>query len=142
LSKKRAEAGKKGAASRWGSRPDAPTPPPPKSPPPLSPPALTPIAPVKVSESDDPKAIVLETLQTLRAQLQNCPKDEIPKVATAITSSNKLLAQLTGSLEVSQIQLLRSKAWREVYEILESVLRRHPAALKEIKEAFDAYSKR
>jgi hypothetical protein len=137
LSAKRRAAGRRGAAIRFGLPlpPDEPLPPTPER---------KNLAQIlaelpKSSDSEDPKAIVVETLGQLRTLIKQCDPDDIPKIANAITAQSNLLAKLTGSLEVSQVMLLRSKAWGEFMGLIERTLEPYPQVLAALRKAFEPF---
>jgi transcriptional regulator with XRE-family HTH domain len=104
---------------------------PPSAPPP---PAAAPVEP-----TDDARQIAIDTLTALRGRLATCPPSDIHKVATAITAATRLLARLSGQLEVSEAQLLRSAAWAKAYTLLERTLERFPDAARAVAEAFEDF---
>ena len=85
--------------------------------------------------TDDARQIAVETLTALRGRLADCPPGDIPRVANAVTQAAKLLAKVSGQLEISQTQIIRSAPWRQLMERLDEVLVAHPDAAKAWSEA-------
>lgn len=83
----------------------------------------------------DAKAVAAETLLSLRRALSEAPSEDVPTIANAITSASRLLARLSGELEITEAQIVRSVPFRRLMDRLDGVLSRHPAAAKEWAEA-------
>lgn len=101
------------------------------SPPPAAAPPLEP--------TDDARQIAIDTLTALRNRLATCPPSDVHKVATAITAATRLLARLSGQLEITEAQLLRSAPWAKAMALLERTLERFPDAARAVAEAFEAF---
>lgn len=100
-----------------------------------------PRAPVP-ADSNDPIANAIATLGILRARLETLDPGEVAaltKVANAITSSSRLLARLTGALEVTEAQIVRSAPFRRAIGIMQGALVNHPAAARDVAKAFEGY---
>lgn len=92
--------------------------------------------------SEDVKAITVEVLRVLRARLANCPVSEKRHVANAIAQQAKVLASVTGQTEVTWPQIVRSRAWREVLDVVGKTLAPYPHALRALGEALIEYGNR
>jgi hypothetical protein len=101
---------------------------------------VAPELPEGPTEAPDALKTVLLLLQTAREQLEEASNDEdVPYTARAslITSASglcRLLAQLTGSLEITQSAIVRSTAWGRILRAFETVFSRHPEASKALAE--------
>lgn len=86
-------------------------------------------------DAHDAKANAIATLQILRVQLAKAEPEQAPKIANAITASSRLLARLSGSLEVTEAQILRSEPWQRLIGLVRTVLAKHPEAAKDLQKA-------
>ena len=73
--------------------------------------------------------------------MKECPKDEIPKVATAITSATRLLARLAGSMEITESQIARSEVFRRLTRRCWDALRPYPDACEALTSALEAHER-
>jgi hypothetical protein len=98
----------------------------------------------EVSERDpsDPKENAIATLRILRQALEEADPDQIPSLANAVTSSSRLLARLSGALDVTEAQILRSGAWARLVKIVRDVLSKYPGAAAELDKAMAEYEAR
>jgi uncharacterized membrane protein len=101
-------------------------------PPPLPPPAP---APARDHSPGDVTAAALETMGVLREQLRRADSDVMPTVANSLLNSIKVLAKLTGQLEITEAAILRSPAWRRVSEAMFDSLIPFPDALAAVVDA-------
>lgn len=84
----------------------------------------------------DAKVIATETLRGLRDQLAEAENSgERVKISTAIVATTKLLAKLNGQLEITEGQIIKSRPFGRVMAAIEEVLKKYPAAAKEVAEA-------
>ncbi len=100
-------------------------------------------APSKARADDaDPVAVCKDTIRRLRRELERLDGDKLStskeraQLSSALTQATRLLAKLTGSLEISQSQILRSPHWRKLLEGLGDALRPVPGASKAAAEYF------
>lgn len=90
----------------------------------------------------DPVAVCRDTIRRLRLELQRLEGDKLStakertQLSSALTQATRLLARLTGSLEISQSQILRSPHWRKLLEGLGAALRPVPGACAAAAEYF------
>lgn len=113
------------------------------SPSPTSPPT----APVEKGEvivvgADDPRENAVATLRILRRALENAASEQIPSLANAVTSSSRLLARLSGALDVTEAQVLRSAAWAKLVKVVKEVLEAFPGAPAALDKAMAEYEAR
>ena len=90
-----------------------------------------PVAPPQAPAADsqlDPRVVAVETLRALRYSLTVAAPEDVPTVANAITSATRLLAHLTGSLQVTQANIVRSAAWVRILRCFETTFEKHPEA--------------
>jgi len=108
----------------------------------LSPKSAHEAPPVPPEDAHDPKANAVATLRILRVALERAEPDQIPSLANAVTSSSRLLARLSGHLDVTEAQILRSGAWARLVKIVRDVLQRHSGAAAELDKALAEYEAR
>jgi hypothetical protein len=83
-------------------------------------------------ETSDPQVLALRVVRQLERELAAAKGNEAytPKeraaLATATTGALRLLARLSGSLEVTQTAITRSAAWSRIMRAFEAVFSRHP----------------
>jgi hypothetical protein len=95
-----------------------------------------------LAEADlDPRANAVATLRALRRHLEEAERDEVAALANAITSSSRLLARLTGQLEISESQIVRSVPWRKAKALLEEALAPYPEAARAVAAAFEEFGR-
>lgn len=118
--------------------------PPPAAPP--SPPAR-PAAPPPPAGELDARTAVVELLHVARAQLEaaqadtDVPYRERAQLITSATGLCRLLARLSGQLEVSEVAIVRSQPWARAMALVREVLQRHPAAAAELDEALTRFAR-
>lgn len=103
---------------------------------PPSPPATPP------PDASDARANVEATLRILRMRLEGLSPEKIDalaKVCNAITASSRLLARLSGQLDVTEAQILRSDAWKKLVRLVRDVLEAFPDAAKALDKAIAEY---
>ncbi len=95
------------------------------------------------SEASDPKALAMKTIERLGRDLDD--PDGTPKeratIATAMTSATRLLAKVSGSIELTPSQVLRSPTWRQLQGVVIDALRPYPQALEAISKALRHFDK-
>jgi DNA-binding transcriptional regulator YdaS (Cro superfamily) len=94
----------------------------------------------EVTDHDDPQANAIATLKRLRALLEEVEPTDAPPIANAITASSRLLAKLTGQIDVSETMLLRSLGWARIKSALIESVRPYPEALKAMADAIETLS--
>jgi transcriptional regulator with XRE-family HTH domain len=95
------------------------------------------IAAVRLEDHDDPRANAVATLKKLRALLDDVDPRSVPPVAQAITASSRLLAKLTGQIDVSETMLLRSMGWARIKTALVEAVKPYPEAARALAEAIE-----
>lgn len=92
-------------------------------------------------DEGDPVAVCRDTIRRLRQELERLQGDKVAtskertQISSALTQATRLLAKLTGSLEVSQSQILRSPHWRKLIETMVEAVRPFPGACAAVGEA-------
>lgn len=94
----------------------------------------------EVTDHDDPRANAVATLHKLRVLLDEVPPERAHNVANAITASSRLLAKLTGQIDVSETMLLRSMGWARIKTALVEAVRPYPDATRALAEAIEKLS--
>ncbi len=100
--------------------------------------ASTPEAP------EDARAAVVDLLRVARGQLEAAQADEeVPyreraQLITSATGLCRLLARLSGELELTEAQIVRSAPFKRLLDKLDAVLERHPAAARDWHAALAA----
>jgi hypothetical protein len=89
-----------------------------------------------MASSDDAREAVVDLLRVARAQLEaaqldkDVPYRERAQLITSATGLCRLLARLSGSLDVTEVAIVRSTHWRRLMDLLDGVLAKHPEAAK------------
>jgi hypothetical protein len=110
------------------------------APPPRTPPAVVPLPKTSpdatsAEELGDAKTVCAQTVQRLQGELARLDEDvmatsrERASVASSLTSATRLYARLSGALDLTKEQVLRSPHWREVLAVLTDALAPVPGAL-------------
>lgn len=94
----------------------------------------------EVNDHDDPRANAVATLRYLRELLEDVPKERAHSIANAITACSRLLAKLTGQIDVSETMLLRSMGWARIKTSLVDAVRPYPEAARALAEAIEKLS--
>jgi hypothetical protein len=94
------------------------------------------------TDAHDPRANCMSTLTLLRQRLAVAEPEQVATLANAITSSSRLLARLSGSLEVTEAQILRSEPWQRLVKLIRETLAKHPEAAKDLQKAMHEYEAR
>jgi transcriptional regulator with XRE-family HTH domain len=94
----------------------------------------------EVTDHDDPRANAVATLRYLRELLEDVPKERAHSIANAITACSRLLAKLTGQIDVSETMLLRSMGWARIKTALVEAVRPYPDATRALAEAIEKLS--
>jgi hypothetical protein len=121
---------------------------PPVSASPPSTPAPTPAPTPARAPGETPDALeaVMHLLDVARAELEAARADALTPpgaraaLITAATGLCRLLARLSGQLEVTEIAILRSQPWARAMALVREVLRRHPAAAADLDEALARFA--
>jgi hypothetical protein len=87
--------------------------------------------PAPTSERD----ALLDALARLRGSLAKAEADDLPRIAKALTELGKRLQSLDEDREVTQEQIVKSKAWQELLGRLEVALRPYPDAARAMARA-------
>jgi hypothetical protein len=84
----------------------------------------------------DAKATCADTIRHMTHELARLEKDaeatprDRAAVATSLTSATRLLARLSGQLEITEAAIVRSHPWRRLMDLLDAVHAVHPEAAK------------
>jgi hypothetical protein len=93
------------------------------------------------TDTDDPRENARATLKRLRFFLDRAESSrEAAPLANAITASSRLLAQLTGEIDISEVMLLRSLGWARIKAAMIESVRPYPDALKALADAIENLS--
>ena len=96
--------------------------------------------PALSKDHDDPRANAVATLKYLRLLLEEVEPERAHSIANAITASSRLLAKLTGQIDVSETMLLRSMGWARIKTSLVDAVRPYPEAARALAEAIEKLS--
>jgi len=94
----------------------------------------------------DAKREVITLLDIAKEQLAAARADasvtyrERASFVVACTGLIRLLARLSGQLEVTEVALLRSPAWARAMRIVREVLSRHPGVLAELDDSLEKFA--
>jgi recombinational DNA repair protein RecT len=94
----------------------------------------------------DAREAVVDLLRVARAQLEAAQADaEVPyreraQLITSCTGLCRLLARLSGQLEVTEVAIVRSAAWARAMRVVREVLEKHPAAAAELDAALERFA--
>jgi hypothetical protein len=97
---------------------------------------------------ESPEVVARDTVRRLRRELDRLDDDpeatsrERASVSTALTSATRLLARLSGALEISQSQILRSPHWQAIQQTIVDALRPWPESLAAAHKALQAFGGR
>jgi len=106
-----------------------------------------PIPPLPTIDVTDAKAVTKATIEQLREQLHKLNYDptasprERVAVSTALTSALRFFARLTGELDISKSQIVRSQHWLEIMRVLEDALRPFPEAAHAVARALEGLAR-
>jgi hypothetical protein len=96
--------------------------------------------------SQDPKTVATQTVATLQKAMADLnadpmsPVKEKAQLATALTSATKLLAVLSGSLEITESALVKSAPYARWKKLVTEALRPFPEAARAVLEACDKFA--
>ena len=102
---------------------------------PLRPRLALPPMPSFSGDTPDIIEVQREVLRVLKEARRTADPEDRPKIAMVTISASKLLARLEGQIEISEIQIIRSKAFGCVMRAIEGVLKNYPPAAKEVAAA-------
>jgi hypothetical protein len=103
-------------------------------------PALGAAAAVASGDDLDAHQVSKDTVRRLGRELDRLDGDkgatarERAAVSTSLTSATRLLARLSGQLEVTHSAIVRSTAWGRILRTFDEVFSRHPEATKALAE--------
>lgn len=63
---------------------------------------------------------------------------ELSQLSGQYTSALKNLARLSGALDITEMQILRSAPWTRIMSVVRDVLKRHPLVLAEVVAALES----
>jgi transcriptional regulator with XRE-family HTH domain len=98
---------------------------------------------LKPEDHDDPRANALAALRKIRVALDNVDANDAPTIArlsTPLTGLSRLLAKLTGQIDVSETMLLRSMGWARIKTALVESIRPYPEAARALADAIEKIS--
>lgn len=71
------------------------------------------------------------------AEANNAPTREIAQLSAQYTSACKHEARLSGALDVTETQILRSTPWTRIMNVIRDNLKSHPVILQKILSALE-----
>ncbi len=95
----------------------------------------------ETSTTSDALSVATATVETLRAALERLRTDqsasprELGSVASSLTQATRLLAKLTGSLELTEKMIIRAPATARVIKAIIEALRPFPGATEACAQA-------
>lgn len=103
---------------------------------------IAPTAAVEKGEAIDvdaanPIETAVHVLEKLLAALQKARGARLASIANSITRATKLLAELTGHIEVTESQILRSAAWARLRTAVWGALEDFPEAMRAVNDALE-----
>jgi hypothetical protein len=88
----------------------------------------------------DPRKEAAAVLRALRRHLDAAEEaNVVPSLANAITSAARLLARLSGQLEITEAQIVRSAPWRKLKGLLDQALAPYPEAARSVVRAIEDF---
>ncbi len=93
-----------------------------------------------LTSHDRAKAIVVRIEGEIAACGPNVPVNHKASLYGQLQTAVGALSKLDGDGEITAGALLRSRAWAEVSEVLERVLRKYPGAAEDLRDALAAIS--
>jgi recombinational DNA repair protein RecT len=94
----------------------------------------------------DAREEVIDLLRVARKQLEDAQADgEVPyreraQLITSCTGLCRLLARLSGQLEVTETAIVRSAHWARAMRLVREVLAKHPAAAADLDAALERFT--
>jgi transcriptional regulator with XRE-family HTH domain len=95
------------------------------------------------TDHDDPRANALAALRKIRVALDNVDANDAPTIArlsTPLTGLSRLLAKLTGQIDVSETMLVRSMGWARIKTALVEAVKPYPEAARALADAIEKIS--
>jgi hypothetical protein len=107
--------------------------------------AAAPKAPLypKLPDTATPLERSAATCEWLRLQIDhavatNVGQKEMTQLIGQLTNANRLHARLSGALDITESQIVRSAPWARLMVVMRDALKKHPKALAEVTEAIEA----
>lgn len=104
------------------------------------------VASTAPSDPSDARENVVATLTVLRRRLEALGSEgDVPavaRIATAVVTATRLLARISGQLDVTEAQILRSDAWRKLVGMIRDVLQAFPGAAEALDKRMAEYEAR
>lgn len=108
-------------------------------------PAMAPSPPLELPDEDmtipDTAKVAGQILRMLRDQLPNAPKDDLPRWCTAVIGACNALSKIAGQREVTEVQVVRSAAFKRAMARIEKALEVHPAAWAALEASFASFGR-
>jgi hypothetical protein len=97
----------------------------------------------KLPDTATPLERSAATCEWLRLQIDhavatNAAQKEMTQLIGQLTNANRLHARLSGALDITESQIVRSAPWARIMVVLRDALKKHPKALAEVTEAIEA----
>lgn len=82
------------------------------------------------------------TCAWLRARIRHAESTgaetrELALLGSQLNTANRLHARLSGALDITEAQIVRSAPWAKIMVVMRDVLRKHPKALAEVAQAVE-----
>lgn len=96
----------------------------------------------KLPDSATPLERSAATCEWLRLQIDhavavNTAQKEMTQLIGQLTNANRHHARLSGALDITEAQIVRSAPWARIMVVLRDALKKHPKALAEVTEAIE-----
>lgn len=73
------------------------------------------------------------------AQKAGLPEKDVAQLAGQYTNAQRLYARLSGALELTEAQIVKSAPWAKLSVLIRDALKGHPAALRDVVGALERY---
>jgi hypothetical protein len=102
-------------------------------------------SPLELPDEDmtipDTAKVAGQILRMLRDQLPSAPKDDLPRWCTAVIGACNALSKISGQREVTEVQVVRSAAFKRAMARIEKALEVHPGAWAALEESFASFGR-
>lgn len=96
----------------------------------------------KLPDTATPLERSAATCEWLRGQidhavLMRASQKDLTQLIGQLTNANRLHARLSGALDITEAQIVRSAPWARIMVVLRDALKKHPKALKDVADAIE-----
>jgi hypothetical protein len=97
----------------------------------------------RLADDASPVDRAAATCSWLRARIDyasatRAPEKEVVQLVGQLTNANRLHARLSGALDITEAQIVRSAPWARIMVVLRDALKAHPKALSDVTSAIEA----